>query len=65
MLHVISNILDSIKGCWFPHTYRTVFDDGNYKYQECSRCGLRKVKIIHLQAKMPDYNWVRHDKDQL
>lgn len=64
MFHVLEQIADNFKSCWLPHSYVTKFDDGNYKYKECTRCNMRKVEITHLQHKLPDYGWVRHEKDE-
>jgi hypothetical protein len=53
------------KICWLPHTYKTVKDDGSHKYEECRRCGHRKVTIAMLGNKTPNYNWVNHETDTI
>lgn len=65
MVDIIEEIKYAFKDCWLPHTFKTTKNDGNYIYQECFRCGQRKVTILHLQSELPNYKWVRHETDQL
>lgn len=61
----MKKILYILKKCWLPHTYRTIFDNGNHEYEECLRCGHRRVIVHTLGKTPPNYNWVNHETDTI